>query len=248
MPFTRHPSVSACHSPSLRGRGFTLTELLVVMVIIAALAVLGVTSIRNSLAAAKQSKCATNLRNLGVALQLHTQDHDGSYPETTHTQDLQESWVYTLREYLGHMDEVRICPADPKARERLEAKGTSYVLNSYLFVPETGPFGEPLGPALNKPSLLPDPARTLVAFICSDRLGTGPGNDHTHSSEWSSWSAVCRDISPDRFGGGNPEKTTGRSNYLYVDGRVESITAARLKQQIDSGTNVAKPPGIEGIP
>lgn len=229
-------------------RGFTLMELLVVVALIGTIATLALVGMQGAMTAAKQSKCAGNLRNLGVALHLYASDYDGKFPETTHTQELDEAWIYQLESYLGHFDETRICPSDPKGAERLKAKGTSYVLNSYIFVPEVGPFGEVIGPQLNRYSAIPEPSRTVMAFICSDGTGVGPGNDHTHSNEWRSWSAVCRDISPDRFGGGAAGHTGGRSNYLYVDGRVESIRAAEVKKQIEAGVNIAKPPGIKGIP
>lgn len=233
----------------LRGvRGFTLLELLVGVVLVGVLSGLAALGARGALTAADQAKCAGNLKNLGVAFHLYALDHDGKFPETTHTRELQEAWIYTLETYLGNFDETRICPADPKGPERLRARGTSYVLNSYLFVPEIGPFGEVEGPALNRVSAIPEPSRTMMAFICADRTGSGPGNDHTHSVEWTSWAGVCRDVAPDRFGGGAPLRTRGRANYLYVDGRVESMHAAELKQKTEAGINVARPPGIEGLP
>lgn len=228
--------------------GFTLVELLVVISIIASLAALAVLGARSVMLSSKQAACASNLRNIGLALHLYAQDHDGRFPETTHTADLETAWIYSLKEYLGDFEKTRICPADPKGLERMAAKGTSYVLNSYIFVPEVGPFGEPEGPQLNRLQAIPEPSRTMMAFICSDGTGTGAGNDHTHSNQWSSWAAVCRDISPDRFGGGAADHSNGRSNYLFVDGRVESVRASDLKQKTESGVNVAKPPGIEGLP
>lgn len=224
--------------------GFTLVELLVVIVIVATLATLGFQGASGAITASRQSACMANLRNLGVALNLHAQDHDGRFPETTHSTALDGAWVYTLERYLGNFEQSRVCPADPKRAERIKARGTSYLLNSYIFVPETDPFGEPLGPALNRLSAIPDPSRTLIGFICSDTTGTGPGNDHTHSNQWASWSALAGDISPGRFGGGTLLEAKGRSNYLYVDGRVESIPAAEVKRKTEAGINIAKPPGI----
>jgi prepilin-type N-terminal cleavage/methylation domain-containing protein/prepilin-type processing-associated H-X9-DG protein len=231
-----------------RSAGFTLVELLVVISIIAALALVATFAARSVVLASKQAACTSNLRNIGLGLRLYAQDHDGRFPETTHTSDLDAAWIYSLKDYLGDFEQGRICPADPKGAERRKAKGTSYVLNSYIFVPEIGPFGDPVGPQLNRPQAIPEPSRTMMAFVCSDSVGTGPGNDHTHSNQWSSWPAVCRDISPDRFGGNGTDHVHGSSNYLFVDGRVESIRALDLKKKIEAGINVAKPPGIEGLP
>jgi prepilin-type N-terminal cleavage/methylation domain-containing protein/prepilin-type processing-associated H-X9-DG protein len=224
--------------------GFTLVELLVVIVIVATLAALGFLGARTAITSSQQSACAANLRNLGAALHLYSQDHGGRFPETTHSTSLDGAWVYALEAYLGNFEQSRVCPADPKRAARIEARGSSYLLNSFIFVPETDPFGEPLGPALNRPDAIPEPTRTIIAFICSDGTGSGPGNDHTHSNQWSSWTALASDIAPGRFGGGAPLEAKGRSNYLYVDGRVESMSAAEVKRKLESGINIAKPPGI----
>lgn len=130
--------------------GFTLVELLVVISIIASLAAVAALGARSVMLSSKQATCASNLRNIGLALHLYAQDHEGKFPETTHTSDLETAWIYSLKDYLGDFEKIRICPADPQAAERLKAKGTSYVLNSYIFVPEIGPFGELEGPQLNR--------------------------------------------------------------------------------------------------
>ncbi len=225
--------------------GFTLVELLVVIAIIGTLGTLAALGARSALSSSRQAACAGNLRNIGIGLHLYADDHGGKFPETSHSVSLDQAWVYQLENYLGDFDNIRVCPEDPKRTERVKARGTSYILNSFIFLPETDPFGEPLGPALNRLAAIPDPSRTLIAFICSDRTGIGPGNDHTHSNQWSSWNAVIRDISPSRFGGTAADTTKGRSNYLYVDGRVESMRASEVKREITSGNNIAYPPGLE---
>jgi prepilin-type N-terminal cleavage/methylation domain-containing protein/prepilin-type processing-associated H-X9-DG protein len=229
--------------------GFTLVELLVTIAIIVVLAVLAVAGGSALLMSSRQAKCMGNLRNICAALHLYAADRGGALPETTHTAGLEGSWIYALEEYLGEFDESRICPADPQRDERLGARGTSYLLNSFIFVPETDPFGMPAGPAMNHLNRIPEPSRTLVAFVCSDTTGTGPGNDHTHSNQWDSWSAVCRDIAPDRFSI-NPahDHSRGRSNYLYADGRVESMSAAEVKRRTEQGINIALPPGMNPAP
>lgn len=215
--------------------GFTLIEVLVVAALLASLGALSLTMIKSASEKAKQVSCANNMRQLGSALQGHAQDH-GRYPETTHSADEGKAWVAALEDYLGDYDEVRVCPADPQKLDRLRAGGTSYILNSFVFVPRLDPFGRPIGRALDRPQNLPRPSQTLLAFCCSDHVGVSPGNDHTHSERWSSWSAVTRDIAPDRHGG-------KRSNYLFADGRVEVWTKEEVQGRIESGDNIALPPG-----
>lgn len=225
--------------------GFTLLELLVVVVIVAALSALGVAATRNLREGSQMTTCASNLRNIGVAMQLFSTDNDGRYPDTTHTTQAGGAWIYQLEAYLGDFDGSRICPADPQAKLRLENKASSYILNSLVFMPETDAFGEPTGPARNKPSLLPDPSRTILVFTASDRAGLHPGDDHTHSDQWRGWPAVLRDIAPDRHKHrSSKDSTKGRANYLYADGRVESISAHDIKTKIENGINIAAIPGV----
>ena len=99
-----------------------------------------------------------------------------------------------------------------------------------------------MGDPTNNLLLIESPAVVPMAFIISDAKGVSDWEDHTHSSRWGSWSAVIRDISPGRFGGGNsPMKALGNSNYLFADGHVELVDAAAMKARIDSGDNFAKP-------
>jgi prepilin-type processing-associated H-X9-DG protein/prepilin-type N-terminal cleavage/methylation domain-containing protein len=245
--------------------GFTLVEVLVTITIIMALATIGTIVSKRIRQTSNMVVCMSNMRQIGVAMQIYADDHQGSYPDTSHTASAETAWIYQLEEYFGKFDEVRICPADPNAALRLKNKSSSYILNSLVFVPPMDAFGEPDGTARNKPALLPDPSATILVFIASDTAGIYPGDDHTHSDRWTSWAAVIQDISPNRHnrggysdsanGGSNPldtdvskhgpSSTGGSSNYLYADGHVESITANEIKSKIEAGRNIAEIPGIE---
>lgn len=223
--------------------GFTLVELLVVIAIVAVLVTVTVAGVRGAMAKSKQAADASNLRSIGVGLTMYATDHNGVFPETSHTTDLENAWIYQLEPYLSDFDATRICPADPRGKERLAQRGTSYIVNSYLFLPAVDPFGNPTGPALNRFSLIPDPPNTPMAFICSDGYGPDPGNDHTHSERWTSWPSVTADIAVGRFGGTSSDDEDGSTNILYVDGAVRGFRAIELKRKTQSGTNIAKPPG-----
>ena len=228
-------------------KGFTLIELLMVVSIIAALAVASLAVAGRVKALAERSRCAANLRQIGVALQAYANEHDGNFPQTSHTtgSSLEDAWVYQLADYMGDgFDRIRVSPGDPKRRERLDAGGTSYILNSFLFVAEYDPFGNPVSEPMNKPSLIPRPGKTMVAFTISEDSPVGAQNDHTHSGRWSSWGAVLADISPDlhRPGQANDDHTRGSSNYLFADWHVETWKAKELKAKIDAGENPARPP------
>jgi prepilin-type processing-associated H-X9-DG protein len=221
---------------------FTMVELLVVVAMIGALTALAFPTIQRSLVAGKQTASASNMRQIGAALMMYANDHNQQLPETSHTAFFGESWIYTLEPYLDKVDKVRICPADPKGPERLESKGTSYVMNSYLFVPEFDAQGQSLGGIGNDLRKIKSRSNTIMTFVISDLTDVSDFEDHTHSSSWTTWSAVTRDIAPDRFTTAKkPDHSVGSSNYLYADGHVEVHLASTMKARLEAGDNFALP-------
>lgn len=221
---------------------FSLVELLIVVAIIGVLAGLAFPVFQKVMLTGKQTACASNLRQIGIALITYATENDQFLPETSHTAAIGQSWIYALEPYLGNVDKVRICPADPKAAERMEAKGTSYVMNSYLFVPEFDSQGESLGGIGNDLSKVNSRSHTMMAFIISDQADVSDSEDHTHSSAWSSWNAVIRDIAPDRFTTSKrSDHSIGSANYLYADGHIEKHLASAIKARVEAGDNIALP-------
>jgi len=103
-----------CHG-SVR-RGFTLIELLVVIAIIAILAAILLPALRQAKEKAKQSACANNLRQLGLALNMYAQDHDGDLPKPIDTASGSASWYWALKIYrTGYVKatDAFCCPSWP---------------------------------------------------------------------------------------------------------------------------------------
>ena len=76
-----------------RQRGFTLVELLVVITIIGILLALLFPVFQTVLEAANETRCQTNLDQLGKAILTYCQMHNGFLPEaTTERRDI--SWLY----------------------------------------------------------------------------------------------------------------------------------------------------------
>lgn len=226
-----------------RFRGFTLIELLVTVAVIAILAAILLPVFTSAKAAAKRTACLSNMRQIGLALTMYVNDHDGYGPSSTHTSlTFQGSWIYQLKPYISNVDEIRISPADPKGSARLRADGTSYVLNEYLVAAGTD--------AYLMWDSVPYPSSTISTFVISDRKGVSWANDHTHSRSWirpphsQNWHRILQDIQPDRHRVGSGEAdghTDGSSNYLYVDGHVASIPAGRVKGWADREHDFANP-------
>lgn len=220
-------------------QGFTLIEMLVVIAIIALLASLIVPAVSNALTRAQQVKCMSNMRQIGQALMMYTLENNGALPPTRHSAQADQAWITLLSPYLGNMDEIRISPADPRGRERLERGGTSYIVNDLIFDPRTDPFGQVLEGTIGNLSRIDSPSNTMLAFVVSDNRGTGATNDHTHAGQWTAWPRFLADVEADRFrrGGRHPTRLRGSSNYLYADGGVANLQASVLKDWIDSGRN-----------
>ncbi|MCS1408821.1 MAG: hypothetical protein M2R45_01998 [Verrucomicrobia subdivision 3 bacterium] len=246
----REPFGPARHRQDVRA--FTLIELLVVIAIIAILVAMLLPALGQASAKAKQVKCASNLRQIGIGIIMYTDDFDGRLPLTAHeTLSTNKIWIRKLLPYVGNSDVIRLCPADPKRNERRDNGGTSYLLNEFVAVTEADSFGKTLSP-LPKLEQLRHPTETILLFEAADEYGPSIFSDHTHSRDWlyGGWRSVIADIQPDRhrFGADREDHTGGRANYLFVDGHVESISASEIKRQIEQGINIAQPPEFRSAP
>jgi len=96
------PGAVADVSPCVRRSGFTLLELLVVIVIIGILGSALVVSVQSGYKQARQANCKSNLRQFGVALTIYRGEHDNLTP----------NWISNL--YPDYVDDrgLYICRAD----------------------------------------------------------------------------------------------------------------------------------------
>lgn len=113
--------------------GFTLIELLLTISIIAVLSALLLPATLRVKESGRATVCLSNLRQVGVALQLYVQDSNNRLP-VMRDQSLASTNVLpgpdqVLSNYLGNVRVLR-CPSD---RQRLfETTGSSYSWNSLL--------------------------------------------------------------------------------------------------------------------
>jgi prepilin-type N-terminal cleavage/methylation domain-containing protein/prepilin-type processing-associated H-X9-DG protein len=95
--------------------GFTLIELLVVVAIIGILAAILFPVFSQARERARRTSCLSNLKQIGLAVQMYVQDYDGRVPicndnTTPSTADDNGYWWVTLHKYTRN-DGVFVCPS-----------------------------------------------------------------------------------------------------------------------------------------
>ena len=173
------------------------------------------------------------MRQLGLAMLNYVNAHEGRFPRTDHD-GTKQSWVLTLSDFLEDVDQVRVCPDDPKADARLEAEGTSYLLNQYLVMSIPG--------SANRIAKLQATSRTIAALEGANARRADAVTDHAHTADWFSagnvrngfvWIRIANELQPDRHGGG--------ANYLFVDGHVQYVQSAQIQEWATEGVQFIAP-------
>jgi len=204
-----------------RTRGFTLVELLVVIAIIGVLVSLLLPAVQSARAAARRTQCASNMRQVGLAMGLFCDAHRGRFPYTSHNEADDEalSWIYTVAPFMESVDAVRICPDDARAAERLRARMASYVMNAYLT-------SEPVD-GITQQNKLRAQSKTVALFELADPKPATIDSDHVHNHAWFTTLTVARKQVLDRI------KTDvaiarhgGCAHLVYADWHVESVPEA----------------------
>ena len=90
---------------TLAREAFTLIELLVVIAIIAILAALLLPALARAKSRAQRASCTSNLKQIGLAMRLYADDHDGKFPWRV---DKAEGGGYEAggTTKIGHVDSV----------------------------------------------------------------------------------------------------------------------------------------------
>jgi prepilin-type N-terminal cleavage/methylation domain-containing protein/prepilin-type processing-associated H-X9-DG protein len=223
----------------MRRKGFTLIELLVVIAIIAIIAALLFPVFSQAREKARAASCMSNVRQLGFAVIMYTQDNDDTYPILAYSR----VWNNQLRSFsvadaiipYGNFGSLPVCPSEPHAwnydvqlKDCLHgALGVSmgnfgdwsYVVNTAVARPGSDNFAFPV-PARKPVRTVPELVRPVDTDLYSDGYLCGPKCDPPCSRK-------------------NLLATPGKAprhhegvNVVYADGHAKRQKARRMSDDV----------------
>lgn len=213
-------------------RGFTLIELLIVTAVLAILAAMLFPVLAKVREAARKATCASNLRQIGVAFSMYTQDYDECFPNNNDPYLwMGRRWRWVLQPYLAYAAQrdpsnptnpnlsinnnpaILICPSDTTAPNNWDSTSYGYSAAFYHTPDQVNAMTlADLYQLNNFPCIsesladVADPSqKAMVAEWLSNHANVKVG--------WWDW--------------------RGGRNYLFVDGHVKYLPATEINRAVD---------------
>jgi len=218
--------------------GFTLIELLVVIAIIAILAAILFPVFAKVREKARQTSCASNMRQLGLGVLQYIQDYDEKFPAVWDNRsnigagEKDINWAQEIYPYVNSI-QVYVCPSNTSAAAVVTSGHylgngfgdenpasnipESYAMNADIgFVNETGQFT--WGPYKSEAGINTPSNKVMITESTNQ-------NPATHWPGWFNWTgtATSATVYSTMFAG-----HTGLMNVTYIDGHVKAVNPVNL--------------------
>ena len=222
-------------------KGFTLIELLVVIAIIAILAAILFPVFAKVREKARQISCASNMKQIGLAVAQYTQDFDEKYPNGYNRWGNTCGWATPIMPYVKSTAVFK-CPDDNTANTPPNAV-VSYAINDTLLGDGIGNNGSGANiAALNAPA-------STVMFCevqnWTGQISTIPDGSPSATCSTNFWSG--HPFSTTLYATGNPPGQslalipmqtvhTNGSNFVATDGHVKFLTPGAISGGKDNNS------------
>jgi prepilin-type N-terminal cleavage/methylation domain-containing protein/prepilin-type processing-associated H-X9-DG protein len=213
----------------MKRHGFTLIELLVVIAIIAILAAILFPVFAKARDQARKSACGSNMRQLGLALNMYVQDYDEVLPGQPQPFTLPDffaesaprNWCRELLPYVKNR-QLFICPSAVDSGWAGKSK-TSYMVNGAVARSAGMPMAQ-----------IPNPAEIVFIVECNYYGPFSIGRPHDHGNgtfQWWHYAPYVPGLSrPPDFEAYHATHGDG-ANFVYCDGH----TKYKAYRQLRSG-------------
>jgi prepilin-type N-terminal cleavage/methylation domain-containing protein/prepilin-type processing-associated H-X9-DG protein len=233
--------------------GFTLIELLVVIAIISILAAILFPVFASAREKARQTACASNEKQLGLALMQYVQDYDETLPIGNALNSFGQGWAGEVYPYMK-ATKVLACPDDPTVTTDSNHAVISYATNmnfvaaSGTWPPTPSNLAKFTAPSLTVAYFEVQGWQTFITY--GNETDSPAGSGLCGNGDWPS--SLADTIGVNCNGGGSwyyllgatatspaPEimsnRHSGGSNIIYADGHVKWIRPTQVNTGLDGG-------------
>lgn len=237
-----HPRLPKTCTPA-----FTLMELLAVITVVVALAALLFPTAQNWIAKAKQSQCSSNLRNLSYGITQYAADNNGELPPSNSVTDvgggkLSSAAWFDLLDLTVFADSAQLpsskritmrqCPSNP-------GRNTYWGKANYAYNAELGNVDVQTSKDKRvRISSVSQPSKLVILTDSAVRRIQAPTPNSPKHVTWYFFltlDAGTLNVEENTFTGGHVSYQwhKNRSNFLYLDGHVESLTFEDAEKRLE---------------